>query len=131
METTKTKEKIPNLWDIIEKEIVTTSADGKKLFNVPKIDMTMVLDKPIVVWDWEIGITTSKSTNDDRDRYIMLISFEDNLEEKKKIISSSKYILEVLKKVEDRFEGKTHEFGGTIVKVFLSQGKSSYKFKED
>ena len=91
---------IPDLWNIIEKEIITFDEDGKKQFNVPREETTNILDKPIIIWDWEIGITTSKSDNE-RDRYILLASLKEKPKNKFKLILSSNYILNILKKINE------------------------------
>ncbi len=117
---------IPDLWNIIEKEIITFDEEGKKQFNVPREETTNILDKPIIIWDWEIGITTSKSDNE-RDRYILLASLKEKPKNKFKLILSSNYILNILKKIN---ETDVTEFCATIVRVSLKSGKFTYKFKD-
>lgn len=101
--------------------------DGKKYYQVKSVSITDILNVPITIIDFEVGITTSKG----KDRYAVL--YEDASGERCKFVTSAFEIKNVLDQAHKAEEAGKQIFpvsGVIIRKRAFGDGKSSYYFDE-
>lgn len=110
----------------IKTEIVGTDENGKRMFNVPREDAKHLVDKPIVIYDFEDGLVIKGKDG----RCSILYREEHEPEEtRKKFILSSKRVIDKLnraRKIEAE-EGK-HIFPQPtrLIRVPIDGGLSTY-----
>lgn len=79
----------------IKKEIGLTDKEGKRFFDVPRINASVVLNDSIDILDWEKDIVTSQGSG----RWVLLLRFH---EKEYRLIINSVRIKNFIERLEDR-----------------------------
>lgn len=119
-----------------DKGIKTTRGvlkDGKKFFDVRRVQITDIINREITVLDFESNIETTDvkdPTKKNNDRYAVLVKIKDN-GETVKFVTTSYSLKDVLDQCREKEESGEKVFPVERVQIQrkeVGQGRTSYKF---